>query len=95
MALPLDFLAPMPVVTMRLLSRTSGVEEYAMRVEYKRPARKLRVPEAAALLGCSRHTVYRMLRDGVLQGENIGVKLTRVHAESVLKLIADGQDKVF
>jgi excisionase family DNA binding protein len=84
-----------PIVSARLLERRAdGVEEYSLTVRYERPKQRLKVREVAALLGCSRQTVERMLQEGQLEGENPGKRLTVVYAESVERLRRQGREKL-
>jgi excisionase family DNA binding protein len=76
---------------MRLVERRpDGTEEYTLTVKYERPKLRLAVREVAELLGCTPRTVYRYLDCGLLRGENLGRKMTRVFAESVQELRSRG-----
>ena len=44
------------------------------------------VPEAYALFGISKETLYRLIRKGVISSVNVGERQTRVSKEELLKL---------
>ena len=44
------------------------------------------VPEAYALFGISKETLYRLIRKGVISNVNVGERQTRVSKEELLKL---------
>ncbi len=44
------------------------------------------VPEAYALFGISKETLYRLIRKGVIPSVNVGTRQTRVSKEELLKL---------
>ena len=44
------------------------------------------VPEAYALFGISKETLYRLIRKGVISSVNVGMRQTRVSKEELLKL---------
>lgn len=44
------------------------------------------VPEAYALFGISKETLYRLIRKGVIPSVNVGTRQTRVSKKELLKL---------
>lgn len=47
----------------------------------------LSVNEAAALIGCSTKTVYRLVKDGTIKSVNLSERLTRINKRSLDKVI--------
>ena len=47
----------------------------------------LKVSEAAFLLGCSPKTIYRLIDKGIIQGVNLGERMTRVSRESLNRVL--------
>lgn len=52
----------------------------------------LRLPRACAELGVSRATVYRLIEAGKLTRVHVGSRAVAVTRESLLELLADGQE---
>lgn len=47
----------------------------------------LSVQDAAAILGCSTKTIYRLINDNRLQAQNLGTRLTRISKVELNKLM--------
>ena len=56
---------------------------------YAAARRLLNYTEAAQILGCSRHTIARMVERGELASVRIGPRLVRVRGEDIDALIDD------
>lgn len=69
--------------TIRGMTRTN-----ALTVAELRERATVTVPEAAALLGLTEQTTYRMTRDGRLPATRLG-RMVRVQAAALLHLLGD------